>query len=140
MEYSWSNDRRDLDTSTRFHGANDGWSCHNPSQYLKWLGDDTSYGGSEYAVVDFEQARLDGLWTDSTTVTANAGWHGSEQQGQAKLRVWLRAKGSDNLQPQGNSPSVVIHPGVQTSCSPHHVGNVKIIRGEKLTRITVEQA
>ncbi|KAI0557012.1 hypothetical protein FGB62_358g00 [Gracilaria domingensis] len=139
IEYTWSPEQRDLDTSTRFLEANVGYSCNTPSSYLQFGGDNTSNGGSEVAVIDFEKAREDGLWEGSTSIISNAGWYNSDNQGTAQLRLSLRRK-SDGVVATGATLSTRIHPGTQTDCSSTNVAEVKIVRGALHTRILLERA
>ncbi|PXF44915.1 hypothetical protein BWQ96_05335 [Gracilariopsis chorda] len=135
ITYWWESGKRDLDTSTRFLGANVGFKCGKNSKYLRWLGDSSKNGGDEQVVVDFDKARRDGLWTGRTSIQLHAGWHGSQQQGMAHVVVGMRR--TDNHE-EGNNLYAFIYPGTQRTCSPHQVAAVKIFRGRHFTRVTLD--
>eukprot|EP00737_Agarophyton_chilense_P004679 gb/GEZJ01006103.1/.p1 GENE.gb/GEZJ01006103.1/~~gb/GEZJ01006103.1/.p1 ORF type:complete len:221 (-),score=21.42 gb/GEZJ01006103.1/:97-759(-) len=139
VEYTWSPQQRDLDTSTRFLEANVGAFCNNPASYVEFGGDNTSNGGSEVVVIDVEQARQDGLWDATTSITSNAQWFRSENQGSAQMKVSLRRK-SDGGVAGGATLSTRIQPGVGSGCSDDNVAEVKVIRGSLHTRVTLERA
>lgn len=139
IEYSWSPQQRDLDTSTRFLDGSVGFSCRSPNEYLDFGGDNTSKGGTEVVVIDVEKARQDGKWDGSTAIISNAGWFASDNQGGAQMKVYLRRKSDGGLAERA-ALSDRVKPGTQRNCSPHHVATVKIIRGSLHTRVTLEKA
>ncbi|PXF39713.1 hypothetical protein BWQ96_05798 [Gracilariopsis chorda] len=139
IEYTWSPEQRDLDTSTRFLDGNVGFRCTGPNDYLDFGGDNTSNGETEVVVIDVEKARQDSKWEDSTAIISNAGWFASDNQGGAQMRVYLRRKSDGGLAEEA-SVSDRINPGTQSNCSSHKVAAVKIIRGSMHTRVTLEKA
>ncbi|KAI0557014.1 hypothetical protein FGB62_358g06 [Gracilaria domingensis] len=137
VEYSWGASQSDLDTSTRFLNGNVGWSCEPENNYLNFGGDDTSYGGSETVVVNVAQALADGDWSGSTSVTALAGWHGDENEGDVTLKTYLRRK-SDGGSVPGALLSSTVSPGAQNGCAATEVGKVEIVRAQRHTRFTLQ--
>ncbi|KAI0559806.1 hypothetical protein FGB62_136g014 [Gracilaria domingensis] len=137
VEYSWGASQSDLDTSTRFLTGNVGWSCEPDTDYLDFGGDDTSFGGREVTVVDIASALADGKWSGSTSVSAFAGWHGDEDEGDVTLKAYLRRKSDGGAVP-GALLSSTVSPGAQFNCASTEVGKVEIVRAQHHTRFTLQ--
>lgn len=127
IQYSWPSDQNDLDTSTRFLGANVGYSCGSASQYLTFTGDDTSTGGIEIARVLLGESFSDGAWSGMVTTTLFAGWFGCPERGPASVSVYTeRTTASGVVVPDQNAVSFVIDPSCQTGCAAFPVGEVVV--------------
>lgn len=135
ITYWWESGKRDLDTSTRFLGANVGFKCGKHTEYIRWLGDSSENAGSEEVVVNFDKARRDGLWKGQTSIQLHAGWYGSQKQGMAHVVVGMRRIDDHE---GGNNLYAFIYPGTQKNCSPHQVAAVKVFRGIQHTRVTLD--
>lgn len=139
VEYSWSSTQSDLDTSTRFLDANVGFRCSPDKDYIAFSGDDVSSGGKETITIDVMEAFEEYQLSGSTSVAAFAGWHGSENEGDATLKVFLRKK-SDQALISGAVLSSTISPGTQNGCAATAVGTVQIIRAQHHTRFALVEA
>ncbi|GBF97195.1 hypothetical protein Rsub_10056 [Raphidocelis subcapitata] len=116
VSYRWTAANKDLDTSTGWLGTSVGWSC-SLSNYMRWGGDNRSYGGQETATVDLAAAFRDGQWNASanTEITAHAGWYTlSNGTGPFTLVVELLDANGVARPIEGGELSLI--PGNQMSC------------------------
>lgn len=138
FEYTWSAEQRDLDTSTTLLGVEDikvGFSCNGSHSNIVYGGDNASFGGTELTVVDLQDS-AGGLFDDNVSIEARAGWHGSKNQGPARLSVYMRGK-RDKVLETGTILSTRIYPGTQSGCPSTHVATVRYFNGYNATRITL---
>lgn len=85
--YTWKSTQVDLDSATEFASDVGGPGCFGFGDYVTFLGDVRTAGGSEIAVVDFERARRDGVLS---MVTFSASWFQAVSEAAASLTVVLR--------------------------------------------------
>ncbi|PXF48495.1 hypothetical protein BWQ96_01664 [Gracilariopsis chorda] len=133
VEYSWAANQTDLDSATGYLDGEAGVGCDGSAPFLMFNGDNRGPGGNETCTVDIEGARLQGLWTDFTSIAARAQWFGSLDRGPATLRLFLQNR-ADGVVVPNSELSMTITPGVGTGCASTPVGLVKVTRGQEHTR------
>lgn len=128
-QYSWPNDKPDLDTATEFLGMEVGYNCsediEKDSPFLTFSGDDTSEGGTETAGVLLDSAKAEGKWTGSVVITFRAQWFKNVNHGPATLRTMLSAEGSGD-EVRGSGMSLPISPGTGEGCASKIVARMVV--------------
>eukprot|EP00177_Eucheuma_denticulatum_P003511 GFKZ01006350.1.p1 GENE.GFKZ01006350.1~~GFKZ01006350.1.p1 ORF type:complete len:191 (-),score=13.52 GFKZ01006350.1:938-1510(-) len=129
VRYVWNDMQTDLDTSTRFLGENVGFACSGSAQtYLSFEGDNTGRGEEEVAIVEVGDARKDEAWRGTTCIVLKAQWFNSRNQGNIRVIVEIRNKGTNNL--IRDPLEIVARPGVGDSCSMRLIATVVVDEDE----------
>ncbi|CAN8065116.1 unnamed protein product [Agarophyton chilense] len=140
VEYAWSPEQKDLDTSTSL-GVGEpsvGFDCNDTAPYVRFDGDDTDFGGAEVAVVDIYGAN-GGYFDDNAVVQARAAWNGDRNLGAARVTVYLREKNGGAVE-KGSILATTVYPGVGTTCAATTVATVEYFHGDSHSRFTLRRA
>jgi hypothetical protein len=122
ITYSWSADKKDLDTATTFLGTRVGNKCGS-SPYMNFTGDDIGLGGQETVNVFLGQSYKAGLWKNKTTIDMYAGWFGATNRGPATVSLsTYQILRNGTIVNDNNLIFFDIDPGLQIGCAdkPHY--------------------